>query len=138
MRPLSGSSVNSKMPAIMLGMLSSPLLRANTYKQTETATHILLNHRNIIQPVETIAQSGKSNKLLYFTPSTPHIFLFSLLLQLLERMQRQERQTYEMINYRHQHFLCQQYRLYSSPLVSLGLLFFASIFSLSGLKRKTE
>lgn len=55
--------------------------------------------------------------------STPHIFLFSLLWQLLERMLRQERQTLGMINYRHRHFLCQQCRLYSSPLSSFGFAF---------------
>lgn len=132
------------MPVIMLSVLSSPLLGANTYKQTVSDSHththktILFNQHKIIQPVETSAEGNESNKPLYFPPSTPHVFLFSLLRQLLERMQRQERQTYGMINYRHWHFLCQQYRLYSSPPVSSGLLFFASIFSLSGLKRKTE
>lgn len=128
----------------MLSILSSPPLGANTCRQTDsgnrTHTHktILFNHRKIIQPVETSAEGNESNKPLYFAPSTPHVFLFSLLQQLLERMQSQERQIYGMINYRHRHFLCQQYRLYSSSPMSSGLLFFAYIFSLSGLKMKTE
>lgn len=144
MTALTGSFANSLMPVITLSILSSPPLGANTYKQTDSDSHIhihktiLFNRRKTIQPVETSAEGNESNKRLYFPPSTPHVFLFSLLRQLLERMQRQERQTYGMINYRHRHFLCQQYRLYSSSLVSSGLLFFASIFSLSGLKRKTE
>lgn len=60
-----------------------------------------------------LQKGNETNNHLYFPPSTPHVFLFSLLRQLLERMRRQERQTYGMINYRHRHFLCQQYRLYS-------------------------
>ena len=134
----------------MLSILSSPPLGANTHKQTPSDSHthththththktILFNHRRIIRAVESSAEGNEANKPLYFPPSTPHVFLFSLLRQLLERMRRQERQTYGMINYRHRRFLCQQCGLYSSPLMSSGLLFFASIFSLSGLKRKTE
>lgn len=131
----------------MLSILSSPLqVQMHANKQTQTVTHtrthtkpILSNHRNIIQPVETTAEGNESNNRLYFPPSTPGAFFCFLSYgSFLERMQRQERQTYGMINYRHRHFLCQQYGLYSLPLMSSGLLFFASIFSLSGRKRKTE
>lgn len=99
-----------------------------THINRQTVTHILFNHHNIIQPVETIAEGNKSNKRLYFPPSTPCVFLFSLLQQLLERMQRQERQTYWMINYRGRHFPCQQYELYSSLLVSLWFAFLCLYF----------
>lgn len=115
----------------------------NTHLESRTYTHthktILLNHRTIIQPVETIAGGNESNERLYFPPSTPHVFLFSLLRQLLERMRRQERQIYGMINYRHWHFLCQQYGLYSTPRSCLWVCFSLPLFSPSLVpKRKTE
>ena len=99
----------------MLSILSSPPLGANTYKQTDSDSH---THTKPFSSITAIS----SNQWKVLQREMNLISLFIFLLQrlmyfcflsygsFLERMRRQERQTRGMINYRHRHFLCQQYR----------------------------
>lgn len=79
------------------------------YRPPRTNKIHSFNHHSI--KWTPFGRENESNNRLYCRPSTPNVFLFSLALQLLERIRRQERQTHWMINHRARPFLPQQYRL---------------------------